>query len=166
VEFEEEISPHKKEHTIKEVNLYGWWKNIDFTGDPTQVKWAKFLQDSRYADQGLGAFEGANTFSKGVWKPTENSIMLDNTGNFNAPSREAIYYRIHKLAYGPEWVYDYEKFVEYDAINRNMQASSRVSQVPSLQTKAHLHSPKVININLNDVKREATARKSLLKHLE
>lgn len=30
----------------------------------------------------------------------------------------AIYYRIHKLAFGDSWEYDYEDFVEYDAINR------------------------------------------------
>ena len=44
--------------------------------------------------------------------------MSVNTGGFNAPSREAIYYRIHKLAYGDDWEYDYEKFVKYDAVNR------------------------------------------------
>ena len=36
---------------------------------------------------------------------------------FNAPSREAIYYRIHKLAYGEDWQYDYETFVQQDLKN-------------------------------------------------
>ena len=36
----------------------------------------------------------------------------------SAPSREAIYYRIHKLAYGASWKYDYETFVSWDAKNR------------------------------------------------
>ncbi len=44
--------------------------------------------------------------------------MKNNKGGFNAPSREAIWYRIHKLAYGDEWEYDYEDFVEYDEVNR------------------------------------------------
>ena len=44
--------------------------------------------------------------------------MNANVGGFNAPSREAIYYRIHKLAYGADWKYDYEEFVEWDAKNR------------------------------------------------
>ena len=43
---------------------------------------------------------------------------LSNKGKFNAPSREAIYYRIHKLAYGASWKYDYETFVSWDAKNR------------------------------------------------
>ncbi len=48
---------------------------------------------------------------------------MNNRGaDFNAPSREAIYYRIHKLAYGADWVYNYEDFAEYDAINRNATA--------------------------------------------
>ena len=36
---------------------------------------------------------------------------------FNAVSREALYYRIHKLAYGPDWEYDYETFVQQDLKN-------------------------------------------------
>ena len=39
-------------------------------------------------------------------------------GEFNAPSREAIYYRIHKLAYGDSWVYNFEDFATWDAKNR------------------------------------------------
>ena len=52
--------------------------------------------------------------------------MNDNTGGFNAPSREAIYYRIHKLAYGSLWSYDYEAFVSYDSRNRKSAASASV----------------------------------------
>ena len=96
----------------------GWWKNVDFTNDPEKVKWARFLKDERYKFDGLGVFEGASTYIKGAWRPTENSIMRYNTGGFNAPSREAIWYRIHKLAYGDDWQYDYEEFVAYDAVNR------------------------------------------------
>lgn len=105
-------------------NNWGWWKNVDFTSDPSQTRWAHFVADERYANEGLGAFEGGLTYWTGVWRPTVNSIMNDNTGGFNAPSREAIYYRIHKLAYGDSWEYDYEDFVEYDAVNRATSASA------------------------------------------
>jgi hypothetical protein len=118
-EYMGNIDDHSKMHLMDQYAFYGWWKNVDVTGDPAQVKWKKFLQDTRYANEGLGVFEGGYTYWKGVWRPSETSIMVYNTGEFNAPSREAIYYRIHKLAYGPDWEYDYEKFVEYDAINRN-----------------------------------------------
>lgn len=104
-------------HQEQQTN-WGWWKNIDFTNDSTEIRWSRLLLDERYQYDGLGAFEGGLTYWTGVWRPTENSIMRYNTGGFNAPSREAIYYRIHKLAYGDEWEYDYEKFVEWDAKNR------------------------------------------------
>ncbi len=105
---------------------WGWWKNVDFTSDPAATLWSKFINDTRYANEGLGAYEGGLTYWTGVWRPTENSIMRYNTGGFNAPSREAIYYRIHKLAYGEDWEYDYEDFVEWDAKNRKTAESQTV----------------------------------------
>ena len=107
---------------------FGWWKNGDFTNDPNMVKWARFLADERYQYDGLGCFEGAFTYWKGAWRPTDNSIMRYNTGGFNAPSREAIWYRMNKLAYGDSWNYDYEAFVAYDAVNRKTAASSASSR--------------------------------------
>lgn len=126
---------------------YGWWKNVDFTNDPTQVKWYHFLTDSRYSNEGLGIYEGAFTYWTGAYRPTENSIMNTNVGGFNAPSREAIYYRIHKLAYGADWEYDYEEFVEWDAKNRSTSSSTR--GIPYRQTATAdfkpTHPPVVIN---------------------
>ena len=110
--------------TRDQQNNWGWWKNVDFTDDVEDVRWSYFLADERYDNEGLGCFEGGLTYWSGVWRPTENSIMRYNTGGFNAPSREAIYYRIHKLAYGDSWEYDYEDFVEYDAVNRTAAASA------------------------------------------
>lgn len=109
----------------KAAEPYGWWKNVDFTSDPAEVKWSQFLSDSRYANEGLGCFEGGLTYWSGVWRPTENSIMRNNTGGFNAPSRYAIWYRIGKLAYGENWEGSYEDFVAYDAINRTKSAEAR-----------------------------------------
>ena len=109
--------------TRDQQNSWGWWKNVDFTSDPAQVRWSYFLEDERYANEGLGVFEGGLTYWTGVWRPTEDSIMRYNTGGFNAPSREAIYYRIHKLAYGDSWEYDYEEFVKYDAVNRSSSSA-------------------------------------------
>lgn len=105
----------------------GYYKNIDVVNDPSKIKWSKFLTDSRYGSFGLGVFEGAYAFKSGFYRPSQTSIM--NSGNisdeFNAPSREAIYYRIHKLAYGDDWQYDYETFVQQDL--KNIQAETKVS---------------------------------------
>ena len=103
---------------LHQVEKYGWYKNIDSESSPTAVKWAKFLADPRYAGEHLGVYEGANLCLTGMYRPTEDSMMNSNKGKFNAPSREAIYYRIHKLAYGTSWKYDYETFVSWDAKNR------------------------------------------------
>lgn len=104
---------------------FGWWRNVDVTSDRAKVKWARFLTDSRYAGQGLGVFQGGFTYGRGVWRPTDNSIMRYNYGGFNAPSREAIYYRIHKLAHGEEWKYDFEEFVEWDMAHLTRSSTTR-----------------------------------------
>jgi hypothetical protein len=131
----EEIQDYKLEAK------FGWWKNVDFTNELNQIKWYHFLRDDRYNKEGLWAYEGACTYWTGVWRPTENSIMRHNTGGFNAPSREAIYYRIHKLAYGADWQYDYEKFVEYDAINRKSSTSRSVNYVEIPKDFKPFHAP-------------------------
>ena len=90
----EEI-PEAEMESIKAYEKYGWFRNIDFTDDPSKVKWSHLLSD----DTSEGVYEGALGYSKGVWRPSRTSIMKDNQGAFNAPSREAIEYRIGKLAY-------------------------------------------------------------------
>lgn len=130
---------------------WGWWKNVDFTSDTSAIRWSNFINDARYANEGIGAFEGGLTYWSGVWRPTENSIMRHNTGGFNAPSREAIYYRIHKLAYGDSWEYDYEEFVEWDAINRTAAAAAkRKSTKPA--TYKPTHAPIIVNKSWRDAK--------------
>lgn len=110
---------------MKDFEQWGWFKNVDATiGDALTeetIKWKHFLNDPRYSGL-VGIYEGALGFCTNAYRPTDNSIMQhvrDSNGEFNAPSREAIYLRIHKLAYGNSWQYDYEKFVEWDAKNRN-----------------------------------------------
>lgn len=120
---------------------YGWGKNTDYTSDPAQVYWSKFISDSRYVGENISVYEGACTYWTGAYRPTENSIMNDNTGGFNAPSREAIYYRIHKLAHGESWTYDYEQFVDWD-LNRRVR--SRSVGVPH-KKYPHTAPPVIIN---------------------
>lgn len=131
---------------LQAFNALGWYMNVDTVSDPSKVRWAKFLSDERYSDQGLGIFEGGYVYQFGVYRPTENSIMRYNAGGFNAPSREAIYYRIHKLAYGDDWEYDYEKFVEYDAINRAAAAGGPQKRRSNYVEKQYepLHPPVVV----------------------
>ena len=91
----------------------GHHKNVDFVSDSASVQWSRFLYDDRYADEGLGVFEGACTYWTGAFRPSENSIMRYNTGGFNAPSREIIYYRLFRLAYGDEAEYDFDRIYNH-----------------------------------------------------
>ena len=105
-------------NNIARFESYGWYRNVDFTDQPTSVKWAHILSDGRYAPEPEGIYEGALDCASGVWRPTAESLMKDNQGTFNAPSREAIWYRIHKLAYGADWQYTFDSFADYDKKNR------------------------------------------------
>ncbi len=147
-----EIPPEDIE-ARKKNEKYGWWKNIDFTNDPTKVKWSHFLADPRYEQEGLGVFEGALYYGYGAYRPTENSIMRDETSGFNAPSREAIYYRIHKLAYGADWKYDYEEFVKWDEKNRKKEETRGVPyRLDDTEDFQPTHPPVVINKSWRDAR--------------
>ena len=94
---------------------YGWYSNIDFTNDPLKIRWSAFLLDKRYSGE-IGIFEGAGgPYSKGIYRPSEDSMMNRNLHWFNAPSRWAIYKRIMELSGEAA---SFEKFLEYDAVNR------------------------------------------------
>ena len=100
----------------------GRYENVDFTDDPEIIRWKHFLNDTRYAGQ-VGIYQGGGTYESGVWRSTENSIMRNNYGTFNAPSREAIYKKIMRFSEGDSWTYDYETFVEFDAKGRREEAA-------------------------------------------
>jgi hypothetical protein len=112
--------------------------NVDWRNDLTTIRWARFIADSRYAGEALGAYEGAATIGLGMYRPTENSMMRYNDSPFNAPSREQIYKQIMRYSEGDSWTYDYETFVAYDAINRNTAESRAVTYQPPVSVrKAH-----------------------------
>ena len=150
---------------IEQRAKFGWYKNVDLTNDPASIKWNKFLSDDRYANEGLGTFEGGATYGLGVWRPTYESMMNSSMSGFNAPSREAIYYRIHKLAYGADWVYDYEDFVKYDEINRN--TSPTPAAAASTVRKIQVTKPVVLKKSWKQILREGELGKFVMgQHLK
>ena len=122
------------------VEGLNWYPNIDFTSDPKEIKWSEFLDDLRYADEGIGIYEGGATLPTGVWRPTEYSIMRFNTGEYNAPSRQAIWKRINKLSEGDEWVFRHEDFVDYDLQVRS-NISTRIQQSKTSSTLLRQYPP-------------------------
>ena len=117
---DEAVPQYFIDQRTESYNKYGWYANVDFTNDPAKVKWSAFLADDRYKDE-VGIFEGGGTFGKGVYRPSENSMMRYDDEYFNAPSRWAIYKRIMELS-GEEA--SFEKFLEYDAVNRGAVAAA------------------------------------------
>jgi len=147
--------PQSKIDEYRATEPYGFWKNGDFTSAPSAVKWSAFLADDRYSGEGLGVYEGAFTYYYGAWRPTRNSIMNNNTGGFNAPSRFAIWYKIGKLAYGTAWNGTYEDFVAWDAVNRTPAAHAlRKAQQRNYVEKDFLPlaPPVVVHRSWRDVK--------------
>lgn len=123
-----------------------WYPNIDLTSSPNEIKWKEFLNDDYYIVEGVGIFEGGGTVPTGIWRPTENSIMRYNTGEYNAPSRRAIWKRINKLSYGKDWDYRHEDFVRYDqGVRTNSSSTNKHARVPaSLQRRYPPLSPPVV----------------------
>ena len=119
-------------------NMYqveGWGPNVDWRNDPSEVRWSRFLSDSRYSEEGLGVFEGGMVYEFGVFRCSENSIMNQLGSHyyspagltsywFNAPSRESIYKQIMRISEGNDWKYDYEEFVKTDAAGREQAAKA------------------------------------------
>lgn len=123
---------------------YGEGANVDWRSNPSDVKWAHFINDSRYANEKIGVYEGAWLRGKGVYRPTENSMMRHNDCGFNAPSREAIYKRVMKLSEGDSWTYDYETFVAFDAPTREeykqQNATRRIQRQEQNTSKKRIES--------------------------
>ena len=119
-------------------NNLGWGANVDWRNDASTVKWSHFLNDSRYANEGLGLYEGAYLYGHGAYRPTENSMMRYNDSPFNAPSREQIYKRIMQLSEGDDWKYDYEEFVKFDENSRNAASRSAVKLKTEAERKEYL----------------------------
>lgn len=98
---------------IRTMQANGWAQNVDFTASKDTVLWASFLTDSRYQNEYLGVYEGACTYPKGAYRPSEDSMMNSNTCAFNAPSRKSLYEKVMKIGMDTEQVL-YEDFVTFD----------------------------------------------------
>lgn len=122
----------------RDWNNRAWGANTDWRSDPSAVRWAHFLADSRYDGEGLGVFEGAKLYPRGIYRPSENSMMRHNNCPFNAPSREQIYKNTMRWSEGSGWTYDYETFVALDAAGRE-QAAGRLNAAPLSSVKLQQH---------------------------
>ena len=90
---------------------FGYYDNVDITGNPDIIKWRNFVGLPGYG--AVGAYEGGYYHEVGIWRPEYISCMDDNRSYFNAPSRAAIVKRLLTIA-GETFTLD--GFVAKDAV--------------------------------------------------
>ena len=113
------------------VDMYhdrGWYLNVDYNNDPQTVLWKDFISNTSYKVEAIGIYEGGlSSYSYGIYRPTETSIMRDHTSSYNAPSRWAIYQMIMKQSGEP---CTYEDFLQYDKKNLASTRSQQGRTIP------------------------------------
>ena len=113
VQFNGEMETWESDYKKRYQEHVSWWANVSFTPDPTRVGWHRFLEDgSGYGETEVSIIEGA-LYSQGIWKSVDQS-MMNAGGEYSVPAREAIYKKIHKMAYGEDWQFNFEDFVRWD----------------------------------------------------
>ena len=114
---------------LKAYHRYGWMMNVDVTDDVSTVLWNKFIGDDRFASENIGVYEGGYTFVKGVFRPTEESMMHHNNSPFNAPSRKAIYDRIMALGEDKE-TSTLDAFAAFDELHKPTRWNYATTRAP------------------------------------
>ncbi len=103
--------------SIEKYHGYGWFLNVDGNNDMTKVAWRDFIGVSQYDNEYIGVYEGGYTYTTGIYRPTEESMMNSNQSPFNAPSRKAIYDKVMALGEGQS-TSTMEAFSIYDAAHQ------------------------------------------------
>ena len=101
---------------LRRYHEWGWMVNVDVADDDASVLWSPFIGDSRFAAENIGRYEGAFTYAKGIYRPTEKSMMHSMNAPFNAPSRQAIYNKVMMLGLGKTATFD--EFVAFDRVHK------------------------------------------------
>ena len=94
----------------------GWYDNLSLTGKMSEVPWSHLIFHEKYSEF-VDIFEGGFMHSRGVYRSEQNSCMNNDIPYYSTISRESIVKRI--MAYAGE-EYSFEKFVENDVIEVNM----------------------------------------------
>ena len=111
--------PEDEKKELEEFQEYGVYQNVSTSNDITKTYWAEFASDPRYNNEKLDVHLGGFTYIKGVYRPTEKSIMSDDMDAFNCYSRSMIYKRAMYITQGSAWQFNYEEFVNFDAPGRD-----------------------------------------------
>ncbi len=75
------------------MKAHGWYKNLSFSGDATQVPWGHLIYHPQYSNT-VDIFEGGYMHTRGVYRSEVTSCMNNNIPYYSAISRQAIVERI------------------------------------------------------------------------
>lgn len=104
-------------HTgLQNSHNQGFYWNVSPYTD-SRCPWYELAQMNAYKNAGVGFFESAYLYQYGIYRSENSSIMLNNTGKFNAISRWMIYRRIRMQSEGggnENTIYN--DFLTYDTI--------------------------------------------------
>lgn len=131
--------PSSDINQIREWQEKGFYQNVDFTANTMQIRWKDFIGSGTYSY--VGAYEGACTYGRGVWRPEENTCMNDNIPYYSAPCRMYITNRIRRLAGERELT-----FAEFAAADHVTPPTKTKSGVP-YRTMPPLGRPRMIEVN-------------------
>ena len=144
VEDYEWIDPdYEKEH-LMECQKHCVFRNVSLDSDVTKTYWADFAADSRYDFEKLGCYEGGYYQEKGIYRPTENSMMRDPDFGFDVFGRSMIYKRCMKIAYGDSWEFNYEDFVKFDL--EKAKAEHQANYLTSSKSKYFCAPPRFVKM--------------------
>ena len=127
--------PQSETKQLKAFHHDNWMMNLDTNSSPEKVGWSPFIGDQRFSNESIGVYEGGYTFTSGVYRPTEESMMRSNQSPFNAPSRKAIYDRVMLLGEG-QGSSTHEAFAIFDEQHKPTQwnyQETRGQQSPGRQ---------------------------------
>ena len=129
---------------IEIMQMHGGFRNISLDSDVTKSYWANFAANSRYNYEHLGCYEGADDYSMGVYRPTENSIMNESLEEgFNVAGRVMIYKRCMQIALGDSCKYNEADFIAFDLENKAKASSKRKAPSKHPSTFRPLAAPNV-----------------------
>lgn len=95
-----------------------YWNVSPYQATDSRCPWNKFYNLDAYRNAGVGSYESAYLYQYGIYRSENTSIMINNTGKFNAISRWMIYRRIRMQSEGggnENTIFN--DFVAYDAKN-------------------------------------------------
>ena len=124
---------------LRYMHGFGWMMNVDSEQDETKVLWKSFIGDSHFLKEQIGVYEGGFTYFKGIYRPSDDSMMNRSTSPFNAPSRQLIYNKVIELGEGRTPTY--AEFVAFDEQHK--------PQTWDYSTRSTHYSPVDVNVDVN-----------------